>query len=80
MTNNVRLSLSVSNFEPISENTENKLIGGFSQSISSSIRRENPSANNCEGQNCASGCTGGDPQNTKCNTVTNCGGSFSGSW
>lgn len=74
MIRKTNLSFSISNFEPVSENFENKLIGGFSQSQSSSRGfNYEVNGNNCQGMNCASNCDGGTVQNTNCNTVTNCG-------
>ena len=67
-----KITFDISNFEPISENTENKLIGGFSQSQSSSVRFDfNVEGNNCQGGNCVEGC--GSGQNIGCNAVAGCG-------
>ncbi|WP_452225608.1 hypothetical protein [Lacinutrix chionoecetis] len=74
MKNKIKLSFGISNFEPISETSESKLIGGFSKSQSSSMGFDYEiNGNNCMGSNCASNCDGSGVQNTKCNTVTNCG-------
>ncbi len=74
MKNTLRTSFNFSGFEPIGETHEKKLMGGFSVAHASLKGfKERVNGNNCAGQNCADGCTGGDPQNTKCNTVTNCG-------
>lgn len=74
MLRKTKISLNISGFEPISENYENKLIGGFSNSQSSSMGFDREiNGNNCQGSNCASNCDGSGVQNTKCNTVTNCG-------
>lgn len=74
MVRKTSLSFNISSFEPISENSEKKLIGGFSQSQSSSTGfNYEVNGNNCQGMNCAANCDGGGVQNTMCNTVTNCG-------
>ncbi|MEE4000518.1 hypothetical protein V1T75_09210 [Tenacibaculum sp. FZY0031] len=76
MKNNLKLTFDISNFEPISENSENKLIGGFSISVTSkeSFKETDPNSgcNNCHGGNCASGC--GTGSNVGCNAVAGCGG------
>ncbi|MEE4000514.1 hypothetical protein V1T75_09190 [Tenacibaculum sp. FZY0031] len=51
-----KLSFDISIFESISENSESKLIGGFTQSFSSSFIKEDETANNCLGGNCSAGC------------------------
>lgn len=69
------LTLGIKYFEPISKNLENKLIGGFSRSQSSSTDNNfDFNSNNCADSNCASSCSSTGIQNTKCNTFTNCGG------
>ncbi len=73
MLSKIKLSYDFSNFEPISENSENKLIGGFSVSITGGVDSLETMSNNCQGSNCAANCDGSGVQNTKCNTVTNCG-------
>ncbi|MEE4000519.1 hypothetical protein V1T75_09215 [Tenacibaculum sp. FZY0031] len=74
MKNNLKFTFDVSNFEPISEDSENKLIGGFSASLASNDSFKeidtNQGCNNCQGGNCASGCGGG--QNISCNTTAGC--------
>ena len=75
MKNQVNLALKIKNFEHISENSESKLIGGFSTSISMSSTDENNLeiiSNNCHGGNCTTGC-GGWPTNDYCNSVSGCG-------
>ncbi|MEE4000516.1 hypothetical protein V1T75_09200 [Tenacibaculum sp. FZY0031] len=69
-----KLVFNVSVFESISENVENKLIGGFSQSFSSSTKEEFETTNNCRGGNCSTGCGDGPiGQNKGCNVAAGCG-------
>lgn len=62
-----------SKFEPISNVNAAHLIGGFSQSYSSSVDDEDSSGetNNCNGNNCRTNC--GEGQNRDCNTTAHCG-------
>lgn len=69
----LNFDITTSGFEPITENSESKLLGGFSQSQTSAKGFDMFTANNCMGSNCADGCTGSSTQNTGCNTYTNCG-------
>ncbi|WP_452225611.1 hypothetical protein [Lacinutrix chionoecetis] len=71
MGNKIKLSFNISNFEPISEDSENKLIGGFSTSLSGSGDSLETLSNNCSGGNCVEGC--GSGQNINCNAVKGCG-------
>lgn len=59
-------------FDVISEQQNGKLIGGFSGafSVESLYTTINTVSNNCNGQNCASGC--GTGQNIHCNTGIQC--------
>ncbi len=61
MGNKVKVMFDISNFEPIAEDSENKLVGGFSASVSSKDFEctEQTGSNNCLGGNCAEGCGGG---------------------
>lgn len=68
----MKLKFNLSNFEPISESSENKLIGGFSPSISIEIKDHEFNTNNCNGGNCVSGCGNGQNVQT-CNTSMGCG-------
>ncbi len=56
MKNKLKMIFDISNFEPVNENSENKLVGGFSESISSIGQSLELIANNCNGANCYSGC------------------------
>lgn len=71
MKKNYKVKLKLINFELIKKDESNKLLGGFSLSLSSNsdilISGE---TNNCEGGNCASGC--GVGQNVSCNTSAGC--------
>ncbi|WP_452225612.1 hypothetical protein [Lacinutrix chionoecetis] len=72
MKNQINLTFKISNFEPISENSENMLVGGFSLSLSGAGEVSlDTISNNCFGGNCTWGC--GDGKNIGCNTVTGCG-------
>ncbi|MDP1814039.1 MAG: hypothetical protein Q8K92_06280 [Leadbetterella sp.] len=74
MQKNINSSFNLSNFESISETSENQLVGGFSSSLSFNLTMSygDDNSNNCEGGNCAAGC--GTGQNVKsCNTVSGCG-------
>ena len=68
----LNLQIDYADFEIISENSEKKLIGGFSSSlfIDGSIDPIDGS-NNCNSGNCIEGC--GKGQNVNCNTVAGCG-------
>ena len=61
MGNKVQMIFDISNFEPIAEDSESKLVGGFSTSLSrqNAQQQEETVTNNCQGGNCASGCGGG---------------------
>ncbi|WP_452225614.1 hypothetical protein [Lacinutrix chionoecetis] len=65
------MTFDISNFESISENSENKLIGGFSVSFTGGVNSLETISNNCEGGNCATRC--GSGQNIGCNDVAGCG-------
>lgn len=69
MKNKISLTFNISNFEPVSENSINKLIGGFSTSLSARGDSLEILSNNCHGGNCVKGCG----TNTNCNTVAGCG-------
>ncbi|WP_452225613.1 hypothetical protein [Lacinutrix chionoecetis] len=71
MKNKAKIVFNISNFEPISENSENKLIGGFSASMTGGADSLDTISNNCMGGNCDTNCGGG--QNIKCNSVNGCG-------
>ena len=64
MGNKVKVMFDIAGFEPVIEDSENKLVGGFSASVAQQRKDEpcvddpNPS-NNCLGANCATGCGGG---------------------
>lgn len=70
MDNKIKITFDISNFEPISEDSGNKLVGGFSASMSSNGESLESLSNNCNGGNCIKGC--GDGQNVNCNTVAGC--------
>lgn len=71
MENKINITFNISSFEPISENSENKLIGGFSVSLSGGRDSLETLSNNCQGGNCSTNC--GGAQNIKCNSVAGCG-------
>lgn len=71
MGNKINMSFNVSNFESLSENSENKLVGGFSASISGTGDSIDSISNNCDGGNCAVRC--GSGQNIACNAAVGCG-------
>ena len=71
MKTKVDFSFNLKNFETISENSESKLVGGFSATFFSSEKEFDQGANNCSGGNCVAGC--GNGQNVDCNTVVGCG-------
>lgn len=64
------------NFEPVSNELEEKLIGGFSQSVSvagPTTTIDDGASNNCMGGNCTNGCGMGG-QNSGCNATSGCSG------
>ncbi|WP_452225609.1 hypothetical protein [Lacinutrix chionoecetis] len=64
----------ISTFESVSENSENKLVGGFSLSQSSSMNFDFSTTNNCMGGNCSTDCGSGPiGQNVQCNVAQGCG-------
>ena len=67
-----KTKLVLTGFEKISESQENKLIGGFSKTISdpTTILDGGGTTNNCQGGNCKDGC--GQGQNVNC--IQGCGG------
>ncbi|WP_340203324.1 hypothetical protein [Ascidiimonas sp. W6] len=70
MGNKVKMMFDISNFEPVAEASENKLVGGFSVSVSRGQSQEQDTiTNNCLGANCTEGC--GNGQNV--NGVAGCG-------
>lgn len=71
ITNKINLIFNISDFESVSENSENKLIGGFSSSLKGGIHNLEALSNNCDGGNCATRC--GSGQNISCNAVAGCG-------
>lgn len=72
MKSKINVTFDIANFEPLSENNENKLVGGFSVSLSGRGGGTNTiTDNNCHGGNCDTNCGGG--QNINCNTVSGCG-------
>lgn len=71
----LKINFKVGDFEAIAETSENKLVGGFSNSLS--VFSGNPFAaaadgNNCSGANCTSGCGSGQNLNG-CNSYAHCG-------
>jgi len=70
---NTKSKFSFGDFEAITENSEKKLLGGFSASISlfSTQAFGIDGSNNCNGGNCVEGC--GNGSNVSCNTVQGCG-------
>lgn len=74
MKNKTKISYRISNFESVSENAENKLVGGFSQTQSSSMGFDFTMSNNCYGGNCTTDCGNGPiGQNVQCNVAQGCG-------
>lgn len=74
MKNKIKISFNISSFEAISENSENKLVGGFSKSQSSSSNYDFNTTNNCYGGNCSTDCGDGPiGQNSQCNVAQGCG-------
>ncbi len=71
MATKVKLTFDISNFEAISENSEKKLVGGFSSSLTGGSDSLETLSNNCHGGNCAVGC--GAERNIQCNVVVGCG-------
>ena len=71
MGTKVKLTFDISNFEAISENSEKKLVGGFSSSLTGGSDSLETLSNNCHGGNCAPGC--GGTKNVGCNEVAGCG-------
>ena len=73
---NRKFKSSILNFTPISTESGQKLVGGFSQSISvgPTTTLDDGASNNCMGGNCTNGCGVGG-QNSGCNAVSSCGGS-----
>ena len=71
MGNKVKMMFDISNFEPVSEDSESKLVGGFSISLSQQTQDpvQQETTNNCQGGNCVKGC--GDGQTL--NGVAGCG-------
>ncbi|WP_340203320.1 hypothetical protein [Ascidiimonas sp. W6] len=64
MGNKVKKMFDFSSFEPVAEDSENKLVGGFSASVSrSQSQSQDTVSNNCLGANCASGCGNGQNAN-----------------
>ncbi|WP_452225610.1 hypothetical protein [Lacinutrix chionoecetis] len=72
MKNSAKISFNLLGFEPITETSENKMIGGFSDSVNGKIDSLNTLSNNCMGGNCTKGC-GDWPTNDSCNSVAGCG-------
>ncbi|GAA4208142.1 hypothetical protein GCM10022289_31640 [Pedobacter jeongneungensis] len=68
-----KLNFQVNDFETISEDSEKKLIGGFSASMAmiNNEEGEGGGANNCAGGNCVAKC--GEGQNVSCNAIAGCG-------
>lgn len=71
MGNELKVTFNISNFEPISEDSGNKLVGGFSASVSGIGESVLSLSNNCSGGNCVEGC--GSGQNINCNVAKGCG-------
>ena len=71
MNAKVSLLYKLENFENISEDSENKLLGGFSATFFSSEKEFDQGANNCNAGNCVAGC--GSGQNIDCNSTAFCG-------
>ncbi len=70
MGNKVKMMFDISNFESVAEDSENKLVGGFSASVSrTQSQTQETTTNNCLGANCVEGC--GNGQNV--NGVAGCG-------
>ncbi len=73
MATKVKLSFEISNFETISENSEKKLVGGFSASLTGGSDSLETLSNNCNGGNCSFGCGSSGSTNKGCNSVAGCG-------
>ena len=69
----MKISIDLSQFESISESSEQILVGGFSAtfSVGAAAFTGDTGDNNCSGGNCKIGC--GNGQNINCNTVAGCG-------
>ena len=65
MVNKVKMMFDITKFEAVSEDSENKLVGGFSASVANRLNQDQQTAeaNNCQGGNCESGCGGGQTLN-----------------
>lgn len=61
----------ISKFEALSETSGNRLVGGFSDTITGSSNSSGTLSNNCQGGNCVERC--GSGQNIQCNGVRACG-------
>lgn len=70
MKNKIKVIFEIKNFESLSENSENKLVGGFSHTISGGGNSSGTISNNCQGGNCVEGC--GSGQNVQCNQTIGC--------
>lgn len=72
---NVKLKFQLNSYESLGDDSGNKLVGGFSGSISMytdpNDSDDGGGANNCSGGNCVANC--GTGQNVNCNTTTGCG-------
>ena len=67
-----KVTLTLENFEGISESQGNRLVGGFSQIFSgqeSPFSASEGTTNNCASGNCVAGCG----TNSGCNVVAGCG-------
>ena len=67
-----KIKFDLANFESLSEDSSNQLVGGFSASVSLTLDSASFETNNCNGGNCVDGC---GATNNGCNVVENCGGS-----
>ncbi len=64
MGNKVKMMFDIEKFEPVSEDSENKLVGGFSASVSNIVdQTQFANVNNCNGGNCEAGCGDGQVLN-----------------
>jgi len=67
-----KITITLENFEGISETQSNQLMGGFSQSFSGQDKiADTLIGNNCQGGNCVEGC--GSDNNVMCNNRVGCG-------
>ena len=70
MKTKAKTHFNISKFESISQNMDDRLVGGFSTTFFSSEKEFDQGANNCSGGNCSANC--GNGQNVGCNVTFGC--------